>query len=172
MAKRVTSLRLARPKDYTTPAVLVLSSALLVLGMYLPLLRIEKMLFWENRYSVVTGVFGLAEDGQYVLAIVVFFWSVIFPIAKLALLHWLWFGRTDAKQRSSVLRVLDKLGKWSMLDVFIVAVMVVALKLGPLAEVTIEPGFYYFGGAIIASMLIGARIEKLAREIGDPALDK
>ena len=85
--------------------------------------------------------------------------------------HWPWFGRTDAKQRSSVLRVLDKLGKWSMLDVFIVAVLVVALKLGPLAEVTIEPGFYYFGAAVILSMLIGARIEKLARDLGDRSLD-
>jgi paraquat-inducible protein A len=171
MSKRVTSLRLARPKDYATPAVLVLASGLLVLGMYMPLLKIEKMLFWENRYSVVTGVFGLADDGQYVLAIVVFFWSVIFPIAKLALLYWLWFGRTDSRQRSSVLRVLDKLGKWSMLDVYIVAVMIVALKLGPLAEVTVEPGFYYFGGAVVLSMLIGARIEKIARDSGDPALD-
>ena len=157
------SLRQAFPRHYGTPALLVLASVSLALGLYLPLLQIEKMLFWENSYSVVTGVFGLAEDGQYVLATVVFFWSVVFPIAKLALLYWLWFGRTDRDQRALVLRWLDKLGKWSMLDVYIVAVLIVAVKLGPLAEVTVRPGLYVFGAAVLLSMLVGARIEKLAR---------
>jgi paraquat-inducible protein A len=129
----------------------------------MPLLRIEKMLFWEHRFSVVTGVFGLFEDGQWPLAAVVFFWSVVFPIAKLALLYWLWFGRTDASQRAAVLRWLDRLGKWSMLDVFIVALLIVAVKLGPLAEVTVEPGLYVFGGAVLGTMIVGGRVEKLAR---------
>jgi len=158
------SLRQVYPRHYATPALLVLASVLLALGLYLPLIHLEKMLFWENSYSVVTGVFGLAEDGQYVLATVVFFWSVVFPIAKLALLYWLWFGRTDKAQRATVLTWLDKLGKWSMLDVYIVAVLIVAVKLGPLAEVTVEPGLYVFGAAVLLSMLVGARVAKLARK--------
>ena len=163
MPRGLLSLRQAYPRHYGTPALLVLASALLAFGLYLPLVHLEKMLFWESSYSVVTGVFGLADDGQYVLAGVVFFWSVVFPIAKLSLLHWLWFGRTDAGQRAFVLRWLDRLGKWSMLDVYIDAVLVVAVKLGPLAEVTVEPGLYVFGAAVLLSMLAGARIEKLAR---------
>jgi paraquat-inducible protein A len=50
-----------------------------------------------------------------------------------------------------------------MLDVYIVAVLIVTVKLGPLAEVTVEPGLYVFGAAVLLSMLVGARIEKLAR---------
>ena len=164
MTESVASLRQLHPRHWGTPSLLFVTSILLAFGLYLPLLRLEKMLFWKSSYSVVTGVFGLAEDGQYVLATVVFFWSVVFPITKLALLHWLWFGRSDPKQRAAVLRWLDKLGKWSMLDVYIVAVLVVALKLGPLAG-HVEPGFYV-PAAVILSMLIGARIEKLARRAG------
>jgi paraquat-inducible protein A len=145
------------------PLLLVAAAVLLTLGLYFPLLRIEKMLLWKNDYSVATGVFGLFEDGQYFLAAIVFFWSVVFPIGKLVLLGWLWFGRTDADQRAHVLRWLDKVGRWSMLDVFIVAVLVVALKLGPLASVTVEPGLYVFAGAVLLLMLVGARMEKLAR---------
>ncbi|MFN0006261.1 MAG: paraquat-inducible protein A [Planctomycetota bacterium] len=163
MPTRILSLRQAHPRHYGTPALLVLASVLLALGLCLPLMHVEKMLFWENSYSVVTGVFGLAQDGQYVLATVVFFWSVVFPIAKLALLYWLWFGRAGANQRASVLAWLDKLGKWSMLDVYIVAVLIVAVKLGPLAEVTVEPGLYVFGAAVLLSMIVGARIARLAR---------
>jgi paraquat-inducible protein A len=163
MPGAVTSLRQVYPRHWGTVAVLVLASLLLAFGLYLPLLHLEKMLFWKNSYSVVTGVFGLAEDHQYVLATVVFFWSVVFPITKLALLYWIWFGRTDADQRHAVLRWLDKLGKWSMLDVYIVAVLIVAVKLGPLAEVTVEPGLYVFGAAVLMTMFAGARVERLAR---------
>ena len=163
MSGRARSLRHAYPRHYGTPLLLAAASVLLGLGLYMPLLHVEKMLFWKNEYSVVTGVFGLAEDRQYVLAAVVFFWSVVFPIAKLALLWWMWFGRADKRQRAFVTKWLDVLGKWSMLDVYIVAVLVVALKLGPLAEVTVEPGLYVFGAAVILSMLVSARIERLAR---------
>ncbi len=163
VTESVASLRQLHPRHWGTPALLIFTSILLAFGLYLPLLRLEKMLFWKSSYSVVTGVFGLAEDHQYVLATVVFFWSVVFPITKLALLHWLWFGRSDAKQRAGVLRWLDKLGKWSMLDVYIVAVLIVAVKLGPLAEVTVQPGLYVFGAAVLLSMFVGARIEGLAR---------
>lgn len=145
------------------PVLLALAAVLLTLGLYFPLLRIEKMLFWKNEYSVATGVFGLFEDRQYLLAAVVFFWSVVFPIGKLVLLVWLWFGRSDAKQRAFVLRWLDKVSRWSMLDVFIVAVLIVALKLGPIASVTVEPGLYVFAGAVVLLMLLGAWIENLAR---------
>jgi paraquat-inducible protein A len=150
-------------RRWGTPTLLVAASVLLAFGLYMPLLRLEKMLFWKSSYSVVTGVFGLAEDGQYVLATVVFFWSVVFPIVKLALLYWIWFGKTDKNQRAFVVKWLDKLGKWSMLDVYIVAVLIVAVKLGPLAEVTVEPGLYVFGAAVLLTMLVGARVEKTAR---------
>jgi paraquat-inducible protein A len=162
MANQFHSLRRAYPKNYVVPLALAAAAVLLTLGLYFPLLRIEKMLFWKNEYSVATGVFGLFEDGQYLLAAVVFFWSVVFPIGKLVLLFWLWFARTDADQRANVLRWLDKVGRWSMLDVYIVAVLVVALKLGPLASVTVEPGLYVFGSAVLVLMLLGSRMEKLA----------
>ncbi len=150
-------------RRWGTPILLLAAAALLALGLNMPLMKIEKMLFWKNRYSVVTGVFGLAEDGQYVLATVVFFWSVVFPIAKLALLWWMWFGRADKRQRAFVTKWLDVLGKWSMLDVYIVAVLIVAVKLGPLAAVTIEPGLYVFGAAVLATMIAGSRVERSAR---------
>jgi paraquat-inducible protein A len=88
---------------------------------------------------------------------------VVFPIAKLALLYWMWFGRADRSQRAFVVKWLDKIGKWSMLDVYIVAVLIVAVKLGPLADVTLEPGLYVFGAAVLLTMLAGSRVEKVAR---------
>jgi paraquat-inducible protein A len=159
---RLPSLFTANRHRLVAPALLVASAALLFLGLTLPLIDVEKFL-WENEYSVATGVFGLWEDGEYVLAAVVFFFSVVFPIAKLSLLSWIWLGRVDPKQRDSTLRWLAALGKWSMLDVFIVAILVVAAKLGPMADVSARSGVFYFGAAIVTSMLATEQVIRLAR---------
>lgn len=163
-AELARSLHERHAKRPWIPLALAALCATLACGLVMPLLRIEKMVFWENEYSVATGVFGLFEDGQWVLAAVVFFWSVIFPIAKLVLLAWIWFGRVDDGQRGAVLARLEKLGKWSMLDVFIVAVLIVAAKLGPIADVAPQPGIYVFGVAVLGSMWITGKIVELARE--------
>jgi paraquat-inducible protein A len=162
------SLREIHPRRWGPPLALLAASVLLAFGLYVPLLTIEKMVFWENEYSVATGVFGLWDDGQYVLAAIVFFWSVAFPIAKLALLFWIWFGKMDADQRERTLHRLEVLGKWSMLDVYIVAVLIVAAKLGPVADVTAEYGLYVFGGAVVLSMLTTAHIQRIAKRGGEP----
>lgn len=166
MTAGCSSLSKVYKKRYGPPLALLVTSVLLGFGLCLPLLRIEKMLFWENEYSVATGVFGLAEDGQILLAAVVFFWSVAFPIAKLGMLFWIWYRPMNASQRERMLVRLERLGRWSMLDVFIVAVLIVAAKLGPLADVTAEPGLFVFGAAVVLSMLVASRIARLSEEAG------
>ncbi|MCE9594375.1 MAG: paraquat-inducible protein A [Planctomycetes bacterium] len=166
------SLREIHPRRLGEPLALLAVSILLAFGLYVPLLKIEKMIFWENEYSVATGVFGLWGDGQFLLAAIVFFWSVAFPIAKLALLFWIWFGKMDPGQRERTLHRLETLGKWSMLDVYIVAVLIVAAKLGPVADVTPEYGIYVFGGAVVTSMLLTAHLQRLAHRGGEPPVPK
>ena len=145
--------------------ILVLASAVaLGFGLTLPLLYVEKMVFWENRYSVATGVFGLYQDGEHFLAGLVFFFSFVFPIVKLALLLWLWFVPMRIARRAEWLARLSALGKWSMLDVFIVAILVVASKLGALADVSTEDGIYWFACAILGSMVACEWMRKLAQQ--------
>lgn len=104
----------------------------------------EKAFFLENDYSIWSGVTGLWEDGELFLAAVVFFFSFVFPILKLLLLAWIWFGRMGLERRTRAVHALEELGRWSMLDVFAVAILIVATKLGPLAQVYPQPGVYWF----------------------------
>ena len=152
------------PRRVDVPLALAASAGLLAGGLTLPLLEVEKLVFWEQRYSVATGVFGLWSDGEWLLAAVVFFFSVVFPIAKLLLLTCIWFAPADRAHRARLLELLARLGKWSMLDVFIVAILVVATKLGSVASVEALPGVYLFAGAILGSMVA----TELVRRIADP----
>ncbi len=149
------------------PAALILSALLLVLGLSLPLLEAEQRFLWktwESRYSVWAGVAALWHEGDYALASVLFFFSMVFPIAKLAALAVIWFVRLADAQRARILHWLAVLGKWSMLDVFVVAIMIVLVKLGPLANVTPQQGVYFFCAAIVASMVSTMYVTRLARQ--------
>ncbi len=72
-------------------------------------------------------------------------------------------ARLSEARRQAVFHWLGLLGKWSMLDVFAVSILIVLVKLGPLARVTPEPGLYFFCSAILASMLVTMYVEHLAR---------
>ena len=157
------ALRELHPKHrLLVPAAIVFSSILLIIGLSLPLLYSQKM-FWKSTYSVWNGVVELWNQNELALSAILFFFSIIFPFAKLIGLTIIWFLMLPEEKRRWVLHGLGILGKWSMLDVFIVAILIVLVKLGPLVKVEPREGVYVFTAAIAASMLTTMYIERLAQ---------
>jgi len=147
-------------------AAIVLSAILLCTSLHLPLMDIQKGLLWKrwrNSYSVWAGVVDLWKQQETGLSLLVFFFSIIFPFAKLLALTLLWFVKLPERQRQGVLHWLGLLGKWSMLDVFIVAILIVLVRLGPLVNVEPRTGVYVFAAAIAVSMLTTMYVDRLAR---------
>jgi len=166
MAAARRSLHDLYPKRLIVPWLISLSCALLSAGLSLPLMTVEKSMLWrhwKNIYSVFTGIVNLAQEGDWLLAFIIFFFSIVFPVAKLTALWVIWAIRLEEKSRASLLHWLALLGKWSMLDVFVVAIMVVAAKLRTLTTVQPQIGVYVFGASIIVSMITTQYIEQLAR---------
>ena len=160
------SLRDRYPRRIEVPLLILTSFVLLLIALSLPLMTVEKMVFWKNEYSVIAGVHGLWEQGQYALAIILFFFSIVFPLFKLGMLGVIWTVRLDEGKRQAVLHWLGILGKWSMLDVFVVAILIVLVKLGPLARVQPERGVYWFAAAIFLSMITSMYVDSLAKKRG------
>src|SRR3989338_6215639 len=100
------------------PAALLLSTVLLLIGLSLPLLNAQQMIFWQSSYSVWAGVVALWHANELLLAAVLFVFSIVFPIVKLLALTVIWLIPLQEQQRTMVLHWLGLLGKWSMLDVF------------------------------------------------------
>lgn len=158
------SLRELYPRHkIVVPACIALSTALLLTGLSLPLLHTQQMVFWKSSYSVWAGVRELWKHNELLLASLLFFFSMVFPIAKLLILTFLWSWKLSEHQRSRWLHWLGLLGKWSMLDVFIVAILIVLVKLEPLAKVEPRAGVYVFAAAILSSMFTTMHIDRLAR---------
>lgn len=108
--------------------------------------------------TIIEGVVLLWQSGSYPIALVIFVASVVVPIAKLLILSslvWVVKRKPRFKQISftKIYAVTEFLGKWSMIDVFVVAVLVALIQLTGIMEVMPGSGALFFSAMVIASML-------------------
>jgi paraquat-inducible protein A len=158
------SLREKFPRRHDVPILLGVAVVALPFGLLLPTVSLSKVGgISQASFSVVTGILDLARGGNLLLALVIFVFSFLFPIVKLTALWTIWFRRMDSDSRERSLHNLKVLGKWSMLDVFVVAVFVGAVQFGFLASAAPRYGLYLFSGAVILSMLATFLEHHLAR---------
>lgn len=140
-----------------------LATVLLTAGIFAPLITLEKLLIVRNTFSIASGVVGLLKDGQVFLFLVVGGFSIAFPIVKLAvLLRMLHVDLERGTRLRKYVRWMHAYGRWSMLDVFVVAILVVSVKLGALARVQMHYGLYLFAAAVVLTMFATARVLSLA----------
>jgi len=148
--------------------MLVAALGLFIAGIFLPFTSVTKLWLFENQTSVYQGLIILWKGSEIFLFLILFVFTVCFPFVKInALLAlWLYPGLT-AEQARSFFKFVSNLGKWSMLDVFVVAILVLTVKSGGLASITVRSGFFLFFVSVMltkcASLWTGriaARLEK------------
>jgi paraquat-inducible protein A len=166
------SLRAVHPRLWAIPALLVLTVALLVIGQVLEGVTIDSLGHEPDRYSVFGGVADLWRTGNRILAIVLFSFSIVFPTVKCCALAWMWFLPMEAGRRANLAHWLKPLGKWSMLDGFVVIALVGSVQLsGPLVDLaTATPllAVYPFAFAILLSIVLSFWLGRLSDdEAGD-----
>lgn len=120
----------------------------------LPFLRIEQ-LGQAHESSLLAGVWTLLTGGQLLVGIIVLVFSIMLPLLKLSALLFLSQRRWQLaeKHRAMTYRALEQLGRWGMLDVLLVAVMVAFVKLGGLVEFHAGPGIVAFSLFVLLSLL-------------------
>lgn len=119
----------------------------------------------RHSFSVISGVYDLWTNGKYFLFVVIVLFSVVLPIFKIAFLA-LFIGRYLRGHRpgKKLLQLIHDYGRWAMLDVMVVAILIVTVKLGAIASVEVHPGLYIFGGAVLLIMFVTDRVTKMAPE--------
>lgn len=147
--------------------LLVAASLLLALGVTLPILRVERLIFFSRDSSLIGIAWDLASSGELLLGLVVAVFSVLFPAAKIVFLAQLVAQAGPHRFLRRHVRFVEALGRWSMMDVLVVALVVFSVKASGLATATTQPGLYCFVGAVLATMLAArglARGEEIARQ--------
>ncbi|CNI94022.1 membrane integrity lipid transport subunit YebS [Yersinia bercovieri] len=108
--------------------------------------------------TIFSGVVSLASSGNMPIAAVVFIASVLVPFTKVIVLITLLLSihfKTEhsLKTRMRLLRLITWIGRWSMLDLFVIALMMSLINRDQLLSFTMGPAAFYFGTAVILTIL-------------------
>jgi len=140
-----------------TWAYLIASVILYIPANTLTVMRTDS-LFGRENHTILGGVVDLWNGGSWDLAVIVFVASIVVPILKMLALALLAISvqrRSHWRQhdRARLYRMLEAVGHWSMLDVFVVALLVGLVRFHGIAEVSPGPGIAAFGAVVVLTML-------------------
>ena len=147
-----------RPNSLTrTWALLITAAILYIPANLLPIMTINS-LGQGAPSTIMAGVIQLVQHGMYPIAAVVFIASILVPTFKLVGIGLLLFSvqrhqPLSARQRIVMYRFIEFIGRWSMLDIFVIAILVAVVNFGRLASVEANLGAAAFASVVILTML-------------------
>lgn len=147
------------------PYLLATAFLLFGTGIFFPFFHVTKFWVFDDAVSVVGGIITLLQEGEYFLFAILTLFTLVFPCVKLGLLAIIWIEREHnlAKVRR-LHQWVSSLGKWSMLDVFVVAILIVAMKSAAIAEIHLGLGLYLFTFSVIVTQLASGTVAKRLEE--------
>lgn len=152
------------PFSHRAGVPLLLAGAFLLfgLGVFFPFFHVTKFWVFHDGISVVSGIVTLFREGEYFLFAVLALFTLVFPVVKLGLLAVIWMEREHHLSRVRQLHHwIEHAGRWSMLDVFVVAILIVAMKSAAVAEIHIGAGLYLFTFSVIATQLASIWLNRI-----------
>lgn len=139
-----------------TLALLIAASALYIPANILPIMVVAE--FGDVLAStILEGVAIFWRKGDYPIALVIFIASILIPVLKIIALFWLCAAASGKVHPSPaalgrVYWITELVGRWSMVDVFVVAVLVALVQLGALMTITPGPAALAFAGVVVFTM--------------------
>lgn len=142
---------------YKTWFFVALALVLLIPANFLPMMTLLQFGRGEPD-TIMSGVLRLAREGFPAIALIVFTASIMVPFGKLGALSYLLLSvqrrsPMQTQRRAQLFRVLEFLGRWSMLDIFVVALMVALVHLGQVVAILPGAAAMMFGASVVVTML-------------------
>ena len=134
----------------------------------MPFTAVTKLWLFENQISVYQGLIVLWKGDELFLFLILFVFTVCFPFVKINALLALWLYPGLAAERAKTFyKFVSNMGKWSMLDVFIVAILVLTVKSSGVANIKVGAGFFLFFISVmltqLASLWTGREVARLEK---------
>ncbi len=151
-------LYLRKPDSVQRTWALLIGGVILYLpANLLPVMRVVSM-GQEQSDTIISGVVYFVRTGSWHLALIIFIASVLVPVLKLTILSSLLLSvRRRSKRRpvtrTRLYRITEFIGRWSMVDIFVVTLMVAMVELGNVATIEPGPGAFAFALVVITTML-------------------
>jgi len=139
-----------------TWALLIAACILYILANVLPVMETGS-LFGTQTDTIMSGVAYLWTSGSWPIAVVVFFASVAVPLLKILALAFLLISvqrrsAWQSHQRARLYRLVEYVGRWSMLDIYVVTILTALVQIQSLAMIRAGPGAVVFGAVVVLTM--------------------
>lgn len=123
----------------------------------LPIMR-ASALHHDSTTTILGSVVNLWQQGAWDIALIIFIASVGVPVTKFLALGYLlitvqWGSTRSRKERTQLYRLLELIGYWSMLDVFVAGLLTALVQFGPLGGIEPRSGILYFGLVVVLTMM-------------------
>ena len=151
-------------------ALLIAAYVLIVPANVLPVM-VSGSLFGSESDTIMSGVAFLWSDGSWLLAGILFIASIAVPFAKLGAMTFLLVSvqrrsTLAPEQRTRLYRVLEFVGRWSMIDIYVAAILTALVQFGGLMSIQAGPGAIAFGAVVVLTMFAAESFDP--RLIWDP----
>ncbi len=152
------ALHARKPNSLARTWALVIAATIFYIPANLLPMTITSSIAGVQADTIMSGVIYFIHSGSWEIAAVIFIASVFVPLLKLLILVYLlisvqlrWHRRP--KDRTALYRLTEAVGRWSMLDIFVVTILVALVKLGAVASIEAGPAAVYFALVVIITMI-------------------
>lgn len=137
---------------------LLITSVLFYLPANILPVMITDLLGSKMPSTIIAGVILLWSEGSYPVAGVIFFASIMVPTLKMIAIGWLCFsasgkGRRDSERMHLIYEIVEFVGRWSMIDVFVIAVLSALVRIGGLMNIYPAMGAVMFALVVVITMV-------------------
>jgi paraquat-inducible protein A len=154
-----------------TWSLLIASAILYVPANLLPMMHTSSLLGSQSD-TIMSGIVYFWNSGSWYLALIIFSASILVPLLKMMALALLLVSvqlrsRWQPEQRARLFRMVEAVGRWSILDIYVVAVVATLVRFGLLGSVEPGAGAVAFGAVVVLTMFAAMSFDP--RLIWDPA---
>ncbi|ADW17403.1 Paraquat-inducible protein A [Desulfobulbus propionicus DSM 2032] len=146
-----------KPNSLARTWALVCAALILIIPANVLPITVTTSLGAKQADTIMSGVIYFMQTGSWEIAAVIFVASVFVPAAKLLILIFLlvsvrWRWRWRPKDRTTLYRLTELVGRWSMVDIYVVTILVALVKLGAVAAIEAGPAAVYFAAVVVVTM--------------------
>lgn len=141
-------------RNFVLSFLIIIATVSFALGIILPVTRFTTVYVWTNEHSIATIIWALFENQEYFLTVVLFLFSILFPFLKLLyLLTLVTSPDIPPEFRKRSIATMEWLGRYSMTDVMVLALMIFYVNSSGYTEARVLSGVYFFAASALITML-------------------
>ncbi len=141
-------------RNFVLSFLIIVATVSFALGIILPSIRFTTIYVWTNEHSIGTIIWALWDSEEFFLCTVLFLFSVLFPFLKLLYLLTLVASPDIPPEfRKKSIATMEWLGRYSMTDVMVLALMIFYVNSSGYTEARVLPGIYFFAASALITML-------------------